>query len=130
MKKPSSKKPGKQRKWNAKAPLHSRRKMTASHLTAELIGKYKRRKIPIRKGDAVVVLRGEFKGVTGEVVRVETSSGRVYLEGLTVKKADGTDVERPVHASNVKITELYLEDRERREVLERKIGKPVEDGSQ
>lgn len=130
MKKPTSKKPGKQRKWRAKAPLHAKRKMTSSHMSQELIGKYKRRELPVRKGDVVSVLRGEFKGSSGEVIRVDYASGCVFIEGLTVKKADGTDVERPIHASNLSITELYLEDRERRDILERKIGKPIEDGSQ
>ena len=123
MKQPSSKKPGKQRKWQINAPLHKKRGMSASHLTQELMGKYGRRSLPVRKGDSVTVTRGDYKGVSGEVTRVDSSKGKVYLEGLTMKKADGTDVERAIHASNLKITELNIEDRERREVLERKIVK-------
>jgi large subunit ribosomal protein L24 len=69
----------------------------------------------------VKVVRGEFKGLGGEVLRVDTKDGRVCIEGLTVKKADGTDVEKPVHASKLTITELYVEDKERRELLERRI---------
>ncbi|MFH1836000.1 MAG: 50S ribosomal protein L24 [Methanobacteriota archaeon] len=123
MKKPSSKKPGKQRKWLSSAPHHKKRKMTSAHMSTELLGKYGRRSLPVRKGDTVLVKRGESKGLSGEVTRVNPKIGKVYVEGLTVKKMDGTDVEKPLHASNLEITDLHLEDRERREVLEKKISK-------
>lgn len=120
---PTSKKPRKQRKWQATAPQHKKRKMTSSHLSQELIGKYRRRSVPVRKGDHVTLSRGDFKGLGGEVLRVDVKTGRVYVEGLTMKKADGTDVGRPVHASDITITELYIEDKERRKLLEKKIAK-------
>ena len=123
---PTSKKPGKQRKWLRNAPHHRRRKMVASHLSPELKAKYGRRSLPVRKGDTVTVERGAFNGLYGGVVRVNPQKGRVYIEGLTIKKADGTEVERSVHASNLIITEVYLEDRERRELLEKKITKEKE----
>lgn len=121
MKRPESKKPRKQRKWLHEAPHHVKSKMTSSNLSPELRKKYGRRVIPLRKGDSVVVERGDFKGTKGEVIRVEPSRQKAYIDGLTVKKSDGTDVEKPVHSSNLMITDLFLDDKERREVLERKI---------
>jgi ribosomal protein L24 len=34
-----------------------------------------------------------------------------------VKKADGTDVEKPVHPSNVQVLEIHEDDKKRRESL-------------
>jgi len=121
MKKPSSKKPGKQRKWKVKAPLHKRKKMMSSHLNPELKKKYERRAVPVRKGDVVKVMTGSSNGASGEVVRVDRKKYKIYVEGVTGKKADGTDVEKSIDPSNVMITELFIEDKERREMLERTI---------
>ncbi|RLI95097.1 MAG: 50S ribosomal protein L24 [Candidatus Altiarchaeales archaeon] len=121
MKRPKSKKPGKQRRYQINAPLHRRRKMLSATLDKKLREKYNRRNIPIRRGDKVRIMRGEFKGVMGEVVRVLPSKYKIYIDGVTIKKADGTAVERPIDPSNVMITEIYMEDKERREMLERKL---------
>jgi len=120
---PTSKKPGKQRKWRFNAPLHRRRKMVTSPLSKELRQKYKRRTLPVRKGDKVRLMRGDFKGNTGEVTRVSLKAYKIYMDGITIKKADGTDVERAIDPSNVMITDLFMDDKERRDVLERNIEK-------
>ncbi|MFH1403908.1 MAG: 50S ribosomal protein L24 [Candidatus Altiarchaeota archaeon] len=119
MKKPSSSKPRRQRKWLYEAPLNVRRKMMSSPLSKELKEKYNRNSIPLRKGDSVKVMRGSFKGVNGQVTRVDLKKYKVYVEGVTMKKADGTDVEKSLNPSNVMITELFLEDKKRREILGR-----------
>ncbi|HIE34024.1 MAG TPA: 50S ribosomal protein L24 [Candidatus Altiarchaeales archaeon] len=121
MKKPSSKKPRKQRKWRLNAPMHRRRKMICSPLTKELREKYNRRNIPVRKGDRVKILRGEFRGTTGEVTRVSLRDYKIYIDGITAKKADGTGIERSVDPSNVMITEIFMEDKGRRAMLERNV---------
>lgn len=121
MKQPKSKLPRKQRKFRLYAPLHKRRKMISSHLSKELREKYKRRNLPIRKGDKVKVMRGEFKGTTGTVLKVDPKKYKIYVEGITSKKASGEDVPRAIDPSNVMITSLYMEDKERRRVLERKL---------
>jgi len=125
MKQPKSKKPRKQRKWLVEAPLHRRQKMIGSTLSRELRKKYNRRSLPVRKGDTVKIIRGEFKGVSGEVTRVSLKSYKIYVDGVTIKKADGTDVEKALDPSNVMITDLFMEDKERREVLERKIKRKI-----
>ena len=117
---PKSKKPRKQRNWLKTAPVHRRQKMVGSTLSKELRQKYGKRAIPVRKGDSVKIMRGEFSGVTAEVTEVSLKEYLIYIDGVTVKKADGTDKPRPVSPSNVMLTELNLEDKERREMLERK----------
>lgn len=113
MKQPKSKKPKKQRKYLHSAPLHKRRKMIAAHLSKELRAKYKRRAVPVRKGDEVSVMRGKFKKRTGKIARIDTNKYKVYIEGVMVKRTDGTERMAPLHASNLKIIKLNLEDKRR-----------------
>jgi large subunit ribosomal protein L24 len=87
-------------------------KTTASHLSAELREKHGTRSVRVCRGDTVVVIRGnaDIKGNEGKVVEVLAKDGRVIVDGVTVKQADGTAVPRPVHASNLVITKLDLTD--------------------
>ncbi len=95
--------------------------MMGSTLSKELREKYNRRNLSVRKGDKIKIMRSKFKGDIGEVTRVDLKSYKIYIEGITIKKSDGTDVERAIDPSNVMITDLYMEDKKRRGVLERKI---------
>lgn len=126
MKRPKSKKPRKQRKFLIEAPLHLRRKMISAHLSKELREKYKRRSLPLRKGDEVEIMRGEFKGKKGKISRVDTKRYRVYIEGVTRKKSTGEVVQVPIHPSNVRIINLNLDDKWRKKILERKVELRVE----
>ncbi len=130
MKRPKSKKPRKQRKFERTAPLHVRRKLMAAHLSAELRKQYGRRSFPVRKGDEVVVMRGKFKKRTGKIARVDTKKYRVYIEGIMVKKTDGTERQAPIHPSNLKIIKLNLEDKKRVAALTRKTGKSIKSSKQ
>ncbi|MEM5870069.1 MAG: 50S ribosomal protein L24 [Candidatus Aenigmatarchaeota archaeon] len=123
MKRPKSKKARKQRKFLFTAPLHIRRKMMAAHLSKELREKYKRRSLPLRKGDEVEVMRGEFKGKRGKVSRIDLKKYKVYIEGITRRKTTGAEVQVPIHPSNLRIISLNLDDKKRVEALERKIKK-------
>jgi len=42
--------------------------------------------MPVTKGDAVRVLRGEDKGKEGKVLRVFTKTGRITIEGINIVK--------------------------------------------
>ncbi|MCX8187848.1 MAG: 50S ribosomal protein L24 [Nitrososphaeria archaeon] len=119
-----STKPRKQRKMLYAAPLHRLAKLMSVHLSPELREKYKRRSFPVRVGDKVKILRGDFKGVEGKVIGVDRERQVVYVENVTLKKADGTTVNRPIHVSDIVITELSLDDPYRKEALMR--GKEVE----
>jgi ribosomal protein L24 len=70
--------------------------------------------MPIITGDEVKVLRGDSKGKSGKVVVVDHKTRRVVVEGITHKKADGTDVGMPLDPSNLLIVRLNLEDQRRR----------------
>lgn len=125
MRRPKSKKPKKQRKFVHTAPLHTRRKMMAAHLSAELKKQYNRRSFPVRKGDEVVVMRGKFKKRSGKVARLNTKKYRVYIEGIMVKRTDGTERQAPIHSSNLRISKLNLDDKKRVASLGKKASKKV-----
>jgi len=123
----ASRQPRKQRKALYKAPLHLRQKLVSAPLSPELREKYGVRNVPVRKGDKVRVMRGDFRGHEGKVVKVDLRDTRIYIDGVTIKKADGTPVFRPIHPSNVMIVELNLDDPWRRKMLERRGAKVEEE---
>jgi large subunit ribosomal protein L24 len=70
------------------------------------------RKLQVRKGDRVRVIRGEHAGKEGTILRVIPRENRVVIEGLNLRKRhmrptqknpEGGIVsfEAPIHASNV-----------------------------
>jgi large subunit ribosomal protein L24 len=119
----SSKQPRKQRKYVYHAPLHVRHKFLSAHLSKELREKFNRRSFPLRKGDEVEVMRGKFKKRTGKVSRVDLKELKVYIDGITRKKVDGSEVQVPFHPSNLKIINLNLEDKKRLKALTRTVKK-------
>lgn len=82
--------------------------------------KYGKRAAGIRRGDKVKIMRGQFKKKTGKIERVDLKKSRVYITGIEVIKKDGTKTLYPIHPSNLIITDLYLDDKKRVKVLERK----------
>jgi len=119
MKRPKSKKPRKQRKFLYNAPLHLRRKMISAHLSKELREKYERRSMPLRKGDEVKVMRGEFKGTVGKVVKIDTKKYKVYVDSVKKRRSVGTEYLVPISPSNLMILKLNLDDKYRMKMLER-----------
>jgi large subunit ribosomal protein L24 len=113
-------KPSKQRKMLFQAPDHIRYKHFAAPLAPELRKSYGTRSLPVRSGDTVRVMRGDHKGFEGKVARVDRKKFRIYVEGLTREKVDGSTVFVPIHPSKVMITKLNLDDKWRKKILERR----------
>jgi large subunit ribosomal protein L24 len=113
-------KPSKQRKMLFQAPDHIRYKHFAASLAPELRKSYGTRSLPVRSGDTVRVMRGDHKGFEGKVARVDRRKFRIYVEGLTREKVDGSTVFVPIHPSKVMITKLNLDDKWRKKILERR----------
>ena len=118
-----SSQPRKQRKYRYNAPLHVRHKFLSAHLSKELRERFGKRSVSVRKGDEVVVMKGEFRGFRGNVDRVDMSASRIYVDGMKRKKVDGSEVQVPIDPSNVMITKLTLEDKMRQAVFERSARK-------
>lgn len=124
-------KPGKQRKQLALMPLHLRHKLFNAPLSDELRQKLGVKRLPVRQGDTVRIMRGEFKGHEGKVVEVDLKHVRVFIEGVQRKKADGSPVYIPVHPSKVMIIKADLSDKRRLEIIERrKVGTSSEHGQE
>jgi large subunit ribosomal protein L24 len=71
-----------------------------------------RQKLHVRRGDRVRIIRGNFAGQEGTVLRVLTKENRVVIEGVNMRKRhtrpssanqEGGIItfEAPIHASNV-----------------------------
>ncbi len=113
-------KPGKQRKMLYQAPLHARRKHFSAPLSPKLKASHGVNALPVRSGDTVRITRGDHRGLEGKVTRVDSKKYRVFIDGLTREKVDGTTIFVPVHPSKVMITRLNLDDKWRKKILERK----------
>ena len=113
-----SKQPHKQRIQTERAPLHKRQKQLHATLSEELRGEYDTRRTRVNAGDTVEVMRGDAAGSEGEVLRAILEDGTIHVEDVTVETADGEEVPRPLDPSNVRITELTLEDERREARLE------------
>ena len=112
--------PRKQRKRLYTAPAHLRHKLMAAPLSPELISSKGAKALPVRKGDTVRVMRGDHAGFEGKISRIDLKRYRIFLEGLTREKVDGTNIFVSVHPSKVMIKNLKLDDKWRKVVVERK----------
>lgn len=115
-----SKKRRKQIKYVKNAPLHIKTGFMTAPLSKELRKKYNRRNMGVVEGDKVKIIRGQFKKTSGKVAKVNTKRQRIYVEGAELVKKDGSKTQYPIHPSNVMITEMKIEDKKRKKILDRK----------
>ena len=94
-------------------PKHVRDGMIHSTLAENLREEYGRRSIRVIKGDNVRVMRGEYNGIEGKIEKVNTQRGTLAIEGIQREKVRGGNVKVQIHASNVKIIGLHLDDKKR-----------------
>lgn len=94
-------------------------------------GKRFQPKFKIKKGDKVLVIAGNSKGTSGEVLEVFPAKNRIVVEGANVVKKHQkptndspggiVDVAAPIHISNVKLVDPKTGDATR-------VGRRVEEG--
>ena len=122
-----SKKSGKQRKAAFNAPIHIQRKRLRARLLTDDTTFVGIRSVTVRVGDTIEILRGDYShpnsvktdtrgkrqgqkrgrsGASGVVIRINSKKGWVFVEGLTLTKADGKDEAVAIHASNIVVTKL------------------------
>jgi large subunit ribosomal protein L24 len=123
----ASKQPRKQRKYLANAPTHIRHKFISANLTKELRKKYGKRNFPLKKGDSIIIMRGEFKKKTGKIESIDLKKLRVMISGIYRTKKDGTKVSVYFDNSNLQIKELNMEDKKRINAIQRKNVKKVKE---
>jgi large subunit ribosomal protein L24 len=104
------------------------------------------RKVHVRRGDRVRVIRGNFTGLEGTVLRVIRAENRVVVEGVNMRKRHTRPsqknpeggimtFEAPIHASNVMLMDpttdeptrvrSRLNDEGRKERIGAKSGNPI-----
>jgi large subunit ribosomal protein L24 len=113
-----SRQPDKQRTRQRRAPLHEKQRQVRAHLSEDLREEYGQRSVRVNEGDTVEVQRGDFAGESGEVIKVDLKKTVVHVEDVTLEKADGEEVPRPLDASNLVVTNLDLSDDKREARLE------------
>lgn len=99
------------------SPAHRLRKLLSAPLSDELRKAQGRRSFPVRKGDTVKIVRGDFAGIEGKITKIETRNQRLFVEGVSREKVAGTSTNVSVHASKVLLTKLNLDDKWRAETL-------------
>ncbi|MHB8565999.1 MAG: 50S ribosomal protein L24 [Nitrososphaerales archaeon] len=116
---PSSSKPTKVRKNFYLSPQHEKGSaLLRASIATDLKSKYGRNSIRVRPGDSVKLVRGEYSGIEGKVQKVFPNEGRVTVEGVTREKIAGGTTQIRIHASNLVVTSLNLDDKFRRQKLE------------
>lgn len=111
MPKTVSSKPSKKRAALYNTPIHRIRKLLSASLSTELKTSQGRNSYPVRKGDTVKILRGDFAGIEGKITRVDTKKQRLFVEGVSRETVAGTSTNVSVHSSKVTITKLNLDDK-------------------
>ncbi len=116
----SVKDPSKQRLRLYNAPAHIRHKLMSAHLAPDLVKSQGVKSLPVRKGDTVRIVRGDHEGFEGKISTVDLRNYRIFLEGLTREKVDGTVIFVSIHPSKVLVKNLNLDDRWRKSTIQRK----------
>jgi large subunit ribosomal protein L24 len=99
-------------------PKHLHDARICSTLIEDLRRQYNRRNARVIKGDTVKVMRGEYTGIEGKVEKVNTERGTLAIEGVQREKIKGGNVKVQIHASNVTIVGLNLQDKYRQAKLQ------------
>ena len=81
--------------------------------------KYGKRNVPVRKGDKVKILRGQFRKKDGKIERVDKKKNKILITGIELVKKDGSKVLQPTDPSNLMIIELNLDDKKRKAKVEK-----------
>ena len=115
-----STKPTKQRKMLYQASINERYRRFSAPLSSKLKESHGTSSVPVRKGDTVMIMRGDRKSTEGKVTQIDRKRYRIFVEGVNREKVDGTNIPVPVHPSKVMITRLNLDDKWRKRILERK----------
>ena len=114
------KKPSSNRKRRFNAPYHIRGRFMSAPLSPSLKAQHGARSMPIRRDDTVTITKGDRKLTEGRVLRVDRKNSRLYIEGVTRERMDGSMVQLPIRPENVMITRLALDDNRRKEIIERR----------
>lgn len=127
MNKVGNTKPSTVRKQQKNAPIQIRRRYISAPLSPNLKSQFGARTMAVVENDTVSITKGDRKLTEGKVIRVNTKNSRIYIEGVTRTRLDGSTIQIPIRAENVMITKLNLDDDWRKKIIERKGFKTEEE---
>ena len=113
-------KPTKQRKRLYQASANERYRRFSAPLSSKLKDSHGTSSVPVKKGDTVMIMRGDRKNTEGKITQIDRKKYRIFVEGANREKVDGTSIPVPIHPSKVMITRLNLDDKWRKKILARK----------
>ncbi|NVM30795.1 MAG: 50S ribosomal protein L24 [Candidatus Helarchaeota archaeon] len=121
-KKSKTKSRRKQRKRFYNQPHHKRNKLFTAKLHDDLLEDHDIKRLPIRKDDTVLVVRGEFRDMEGKVSRIDRQKAQLFIDGASIEKSSGTTFDIPIHPSNVVLTKIEVKkDKWRKKIIDRKV---------
>ena len=102
------------------ANMQSASKQLSCALSKDLRKKYGKRSARIIEGDTASIVRGEFAGVDGKVIKISIADRGVNIEGVKKEKLKGEKFDVYVHTTNIVISGLNSDDKWRINKLEGK----------
>ncbi len=105
----TSKKPRKQRRALMFVKNHQVSKLLTASIAEDLQEVYGVKRIPVRVGDSVRIIKGEFVGIEGKVNSINKKTRRLIIEEAVQQKASGENYFVPISVSNVIITKFETE---------------------
>ncbi|OQS54202.1 rpl24p [Ecytonucleospora hepatopenaei] len=106
----------KQRKRLFTCTGEERKKKVSSQLSQELRKVYGLRRTKLAENDIVEICVGKFKGKSGKVIEINYEKLKVCVEDCTVNRSTGGTANVPIDPSNLKITELSMNDERKAEM--------------
>ena len=102
------------------AAMQTASKQLSCALSKDLRKKYGKRSARIIEGDTASIVRGEFAGVDGKVIKISVADRGVNIEGVKKEKLKGEKFDVYVHTTNIVISGLNSDDKWRINKLEGK----------
>ena len=102
----TSKAPRKQRRALIKVKNHQVSKLFTAPLDEALQEVYGIQRLPVRVGDTVRIVKGEFDAIEGKVLSVQKRNRKLTVEEATLQKRSGENYYVPISVSNVLITKF------------------------
>jgi len=102
------------------ASMKTASKQLSGSLSKDLRKKYGKRSVRMVEGDSAKIVRGEFAGVDGKIIKISIADRGVNIEGVKKEKLKGEKFDVYVHTTNIIITGLDTGDKWRINKLEGK----------
>ncbi len=101
-----SKKPVKQRNALRNVKNHQVSKLFTVPLDEGLQIEHGVKRMPLRVGDSVRIISGEFEGIEGKLLSIDKKTRKVTIEEATLQKRDGSNYYVPIAVSKLILTKF------------------------